>query len=174
MAKAVRTVMEGFLSTGGVLNAQSSVSPASPQKYQTSLLRIEIYCTNALLLLVWPNRAVSCVAQKRSVITFSESHLPCASMPPGSRRRTQPGSRRAPSAVRTRRTAPVPPTNPKSRVKSPRSGPSFVLALAGIRRLAVQAKAVEKDNLIPLGGLADAYQAWGSVQQRASAPQAKL
>ena len=32
MAKAVRTVMEGFLRTGGVLNAQSSVPPASPQR----------------------------------------------------------------------------------------------------------------------------------------------
>ena len=35
-------------------------------------------------------------------------------------------------------------------IKSPVSGPLLVLALAGIRRLAVHIKAIEQDDLIPL------------------------
>ena len=38
---------------------------------------------------------------------------------------------------------------------SPFSGPWFVLALVEIRRLVVQIKAIVKDDLIPLRGLAD-------------------
>jgi len=43
-------------------------------------------------------------------------------------------------------------TSPQSGIKSHFSGPRFVLAFAGIRRLAVQSKAVEKDDLLPRCG----------------------
>jgi len=39
--------------------------------------------------------------------------------------------------------------NPQCGIKAPLLGPWFVLALAGIRRLAEQIKALEKDDLLP-------------------------
>jgi len=40
-------------------------------------------------------------------------------------------------------------TSPQSGIKSPFSGPGFVLALAGIRRRVVQIQVIEKDDLPP-------------------------
>jgi len=48
------------------------------------------------------------------------------------------------------RACPVLDDCPQSRITSPFSGPSFVLALAGIRWRVVQIKAIEKNDLIPL------------------------
>jgi len=47
--------------------------------------------------------------------------------------------------------------SPQSGIKSPFSGPRFVPALAGIRRLVVQIKAIEKGDLILLWGKAADY-----------------
>ena len=40
--------------------------------------------------------------------------------------------------------------SPRSGINLPFSGPSFVLAFAGIPRLVEQTKAIEKDDLLPL------------------------
>jgi len=50
-------------------------------------------------------------------------------------------------------------TSPQSSIKSPVSGPAFVLALAGIRRLVVHAKATETGDLILLQALRNAEKA---------------
>jgi len=42
------------------------------------------------------------------------------------------------------------PKPPSPGIKSPFSGPVFALELTGIRRLVVQIKAIEKDDLLPL------------------------